>query len=200
MLAGALAPEARADADSLWEAWRERWSATSTYSAHFSQSIEISGTGTVLESSGRFYFSRPDLMRWDYLEGTRQTVVADGSFVWLYQPELEQVYRLAYSEAFGKAGLMALLVAGEELRARYQLTATEVRAGLLRLRLVPYRGEEPSLDLMVDADSFELSSIVVTDPAGSLVTMEFSETLRDGPLERALFSYTPAEGIDVITD
>ena len=56
-----------------------------------------------VESSGKFYFARPDRMRWDYLEGQRQVVVGDGNNVWIYQPDLEQVYRVDYGTAFGRS-------------------------------------------------------------------------------------------------
>ena len=182
----------------MWGAYEKRWAATRSYSAGFHQRIEIAGVDGTVESGGRFYFVRPDLMRWDYVEGQQQLVVGDGKNVWIYQPELEQVYRVDYSTAFGSGGLVALLAGREGLSRRYRVELIEAGASVLKIRLVPNGQVGELLDLSLTADTMDLIAVKVTDPAGSVTFVEFDGPLRNPVLKDELFRFTPPAGVDVI--
>lgn len=192
-------PQASAlTAEEVWSAYEKRWAETRSYSAGFHQRIEIAGVDGTVESGGRFYFVRPDLMRWDYVEGQKQLVVGDGSNVWIYQPELQQVYRVDYSTAFGSGGLVALLAGREGLSRRYRIELVESTGSLLKIRLIPNGEVSEMLDLSLTADSMDLVTVKVTDPAGSVTFVEFDGPLRNPVLKEDLFRFTPPAGVDVI--
>ena len=57
----------------------------------FTQSLtDVNGGGAKL-SSGTLALEAPRQFRWETLTPYKQTIVADGSRVWLYDPDLEQV-------------------------------------------------------------------------------------------------------------
>jgi len=182
----------------VWTSYEKRWAATRSYSADFRQRIEIAGVDGTVESGGHFYFVRPDLMRWDYVEGQKQMVVGDGSNVWIYQPELEQVYRVDYATAFGSGGLVALLAGREGLSRRYRVELMEATASVLKIRLIPNGEVGEILDLSLTADTMDLIAVKVTDPAGSVTFVEFDGPLRNPVLKDDLFRFTPPAGVDVI--
>ena len=198
-----LAPPVRAGAprsvDEVWEAYQKRWASTSTYEATFRQTIEISGIGGEVLSGGRFYFSRPDRMRWDYTEGDKQRVIGDGHWIWVYQPDLEQAYKIGYEAAFGSGGLVALLADREGLSQRYALDLVGETAATVTLRLRPKEGAGETLLLEMSADTMDLKSVVVSDPAGSMTYVEFRDIQRNGAIDAALFAFTPPDGVDIIT-
>lgn len=138
-------------------------------------------------------------MRWDYTEGQQQNVVGDGKWVWVYQPDLEQVYRIDYKAAFGAGGLVALLADREGLGKRYSLEFIDRTAESVRLRLVPREGAGETLDLELSSDTMDLRSVVVKDPAGSVTFVEFLDIRRNGELNSALFVFTPPAGVDIIS-
>jgi outer membrane lipoprotein carrier protein len=185
-------------AEEVWSAYETRWAATRSYSAGFHQRIEIAGVDGTVESGGRFYFVRPDLMRWDYVEGQKQLVVGDGSNVWIYQPDLQQVYRVDYSTAFGSGGLVALLAGREGLSRRYRVELIETTVKLLKIRLIPNGEIGEMLDLSLTADTMDLVAVKVTDPAGSVTVVEFDGPLRNPVLKDDLFRFSPPPGVDVI--
>ena len=145
-----------------------------------------------------FYFARPDRMRWDYLEGQRQTVVGDGSNVWIYQPELEQVYKVAYGAAFGSGGLVALLAGREGLSRRYRTTLLDAGSSTIQIRLIPAEGAGEMLDLTVAAGTMDLVKVRVTDPAGSVTIVDFNDPTRNAEVDENLFRFTPPAGVDII--
>jgi len=185
--------------DAIWSAYQQRWESTATYTATFNQSIEIDGIGGDVDSGGSFYFSRPDRMRFDYTRGQEQRVVGDGSWIWVYQPDLEQVYKVDYATAFGSGGLVALLGDREGLAERYELSLLDSTEGMVRLRLDPKAEVGETLELIMSADTFDLRSVVMTDPAGSVTRVEFEEVHRNVELKDGLFAFSPPAGVDVIT-
>lgn len=194
------APVPDVAAEAAWKAYEKRWSETTTYAAAFRQTIEVPDIGTKVESAGRFYFSKPDKVQWQYTEGPPQTVVGDGHWLWLYQPDLEQVYKIPYGKAFGRGGLVALLAGREGVSERYRATLDKPEPGTVRIHLTALEQGEGDLEVTLEADSFDLRAVVVRDAAGSVTKMVFSEPVRNRGLEASLFAFTPPDGVDIITD
>jgi chaperone LolA len=199
MTVGSASASPVEDVDKIWTAYRVRWASTSSYQATFRQRIEITGIGSDVTSGGMFYFSRPDLMRWDYTEGQEQNVIGDGEWVWVYQPDLEQAYRIEYKAAFGSGGLVALLADREGLSKRYRLELVDRNDESVRLRLMPREGAGETLELEMSSETMDLRSVVVTDPAGSVTFVEFIDARRNGEVDPELFVFTPPDGVDIIS-
>ncbi|RMF22861.1 MAG: outer membrane lipoprotein carrier protein LolA [Deltaproteobacteria bacterium] len=199
VVAAAVPARSAAPVDEVWAAYQARWQSTRSIAAGFRQRIDVDGIGGEVASSGQFYFSKPDRMRWDYVEGQQQTVVGDGSWVWIYQPDLEQVYRVAYETAFGRGGLVSLLAGREGLTERYRLELLERNDRSVTVRLTPRADVGETLDVTLAADTLDLRSLVVRDPAGSTTYVEFDDVKRNVDLDPSLFSFQPPAGVDVIT-
>ncbi len=197
--AAVTAAETSRSADQLWAAYAARWDSASSYKAVFKQHIEISGIGGDVSSGGIFYFEKPDKMRWDYLEGDKQQVVGDGRWIWVYQPDLEQVYKISYTQAFGSGGLVSLLAGREGIAQRYDLKLLSDDASAVSMRLTPKSGVGETLELLLDADTMDLRTVQITDPAGSVTSVEFNDVTRNVKLEAKLFSFEPPKDTDVIT-
>ncbi|MBI5504262.1 MAG: outer membrane lipoprotein carrier protein LolA [Deltaproteobacteria bacterium] len=193
-------PPRDAAAEAAWKAYEKRWSETTSYVAGFRQTIEVPDVGTRVESAGRFYFAKPDKVQWQYTEGPPQSVVGDGQWLWLYQPDLEQVYKIPYGKAFGRGGLVALLAGREGVSERYRATLDKSGDGTVRIRLTPLDKADGDLEVTLAADTFDLRAVVVHDPAGSVTNMVFSEPVRNRGLDVSLFTFTPPDGVDIITD
>ncbi|MEO6927089.1 MAG: outer membrane lipoprotein chaperone LolA, partial [Rhodanobacter sp.] len=58
---------------------------------HFSQTLTNANGQAAKTSSGTLALEAPREFRWDTLAPYKQTIVADGGRVWMYDPELEQV-------------------------------------------------------------------------------------------------------------
>ena len=74
-------------------------------SADFHQVVSMNGRQTA-SSSGHFELSRPARMRWTTSKPTQQILVADGQYIWVYEPALQQATkRLQKHGVTGTAGL-----------------------------------------------------------------------------------------------
>ena len=117
----------------------------------------------------------------------------------MYQPDLEQVYKVDYATAFGVGGLVTLLGDRQGLAERYNLSLLDSSGGVVRLRLDPKAEVGETLELVMSADTFDLRSVVMIDPAGSVTRVEFEEVHRNVELNDDLFAFSPPAGVDVIT-
>ena len=62
-----------------------------TMSATFKQFVRMDGSDTVQQVEGDVLFKKPDLMRLNHQLPEKQTVVSDGTFLWVYRPSTNQV-------------------------------------------------------------------------------------------------------------
>jgi outer membrane lipoprotein carrier protein len=199
-VAAAAPASATPEAETVWNAYSKRWSETEDYSAGFRQIIEVPDVGSRVESAGRFYFSKPGLVRWEYTEGPPQTVVGDGTWIWLYQPDLEQVYKIPYAKAFGRGGLVELLAGREGVSERYTATLQRPDATSVRILLKPRQEGTGDLEVTLEADSFDIREVVVHDAAGSTTKMTFAEPRRNHGIDKARFTFTPPDAVDIISE
>lgn len=193
-------PEQLAQAEAIWRAYETRWAGTESYEAQFDQRIEMPGVGAEVLSAGRFYFAKPDLVRWEYTDGPPQTVVGDGRWIWVYQPDLEQVYQVDYATAFGEGGLVALLAGREGLAERYHATLAPEGENSVVFDLRPTGNAMGAIRVAVDREFFDLKTVIFQDPAGSTTHMTFESVLRNQGVDASLFSFTPPKGVDIIRD
>jgi len=198
--AKAVAASSSPEAEAAWKSYEKRWAETDDYAAGFRQTIEVPDIGSKVESAGRFFFAKPGLVRWEYNEGPPQTVIGDGEWIWLYQPDLEQVYKIPYAKAFGRGGLVELLAGREGVAERYRASLERPDATSILIRLQALEEGEGDLEVTLEADTFDLKSVTVHDPAGSTTKMTFSEPLRNRGVDRGRFAFTPPPGVDIVSD
>jgi outer membrane lipoprotein carrier protein len=79
-----------------------------TLSAEFAQVVRNRDGDIVDRASGTLSLSRPNRFRWDYREPYVQTIVADGSRLWLYDRDLEQVTVRTLESGLGSTPAMLL--------------------------------------------------------------------------------------------
>ena len=193
-------PPSSPEAEAAWRAYEKRWSETADYSAGFRQTIDVPDVGSRVESAGRFYFAKPGLVRWEYTEGPPQTVVGDGTWLWLYQPDLQQVYKIPYAKAFGRGGLVELLAGREGVSERYRASLEKPDAATIRIRLKSISEGGGDLEVGLAAESFDLKAVTVHDAAGSTTQMTFAEPRRNHGIDKDRFTFTPPPGVDIISD
>ena len=91
-------------------------------------------------SSGDVALSAPRLFRWEYRKPYEQLIVADGSRVWVYDPDLQQATRRAQGAA-EQGSPLAALIDPKKLDRDYVVAEAGDADGLHWLSLKPRRGD-----------------------------------------------------------
>jgi len=167
-------------------------------SGNFSQTL-VDPSGKSQNSSGTLVLQAPRQFRWDTLTPSKQTIVADGSRVWLYDPDLEQVTvrRQDTEEAHSPLTVLTDL---SQLDKEFRVTEQGEHDGLqwLRLTSIAQNAQFAYADLGFDANG--LARMQFKDQLGSLTDIRFSNWKRNPDIPPQDFNFTPPKGADVIGD
>lgn len=165
----------------------------------FSQTLtDASGQGAKT-SSGTLALEAPREFRWDTTAPYKQTIVADGSRVWLYDPELEQVTVRVQSTEEAHSPLTVLTDVGQ-LDKNFAASEQGERDGLAWLRLTS-KGKDPQFDYVdLGFDDQGLKRMVFRDQLGATTDIRFSGWQRNVAIPPATFNFVPPPGTDVIGD
>jgi outer membrane lipoprotein carrier protein len=200
VVAAAPAPR-RPNASEVVDALQARYDSTASFRAAFRQEIESLALGQKLDSHGTVYYRRPGRMRWEFMAPEKQTVVADGRSIWMYQEAQRQVVRMELASAFRTTTPLSFLVGLGKLRDDFDAEIEAgAAAGVVRLRLRPRAkgGDVGALELELSSETYDIVGALVTDATGGMTRWRFSDLERNVALEDALFQFTVPEGVDLV--
>jgi outer membrane lipoprotein carrier protein len=203
------APESKAGQtvtrDELVARVQRRYDRTMRLHAHFRQETRLQGFDQVQTGAGQVWILKPGMMRWDYAQPERQTIIANGETLWIYLPEDRQAIRDQVNPSLGTR-TPALFLAGQaRLTELFTVAGTPTQVpgegGLLRLELTPKAGALPSsqVQLGIDAVSDLVTLVRVVDAVGNITTMWFSDIDTEAAVDVSLFQFQVPPGVEVIT-
>jgi outer membrane lipoprotein carrier protein len=166
--------------------------------AEFTQTL-YDEEGTLVEASeGLFQLQRPDRFRWSYRTPYVQEIVADGDFVWIYDPELAQVTVKPLAEALGSTP--ALLLSGSRgLEEAFTLRPLD-RGPLAWLELAPRNPESVFAAIRLGLDDAMLQRMELVDNFGQTTELTFEIRRVNPDLPDGTFRFDVPEGVDVVRD
>jgi chaperone LolA len=199
---GVLLVVSSARADALKDALaklQSRYESTKTMEADFRQTVESPTLAAPLKTSGKVAFEKPNHMRWDYDPPDKQTIVGDGETLWLYQPDMNQVIKTPLGQAFQAATPLTFLSGLGRVERDFDATLERETGEAWVLRLVPKQDAAlGALGLTVRKTDASIAEARITDAAGTITRIAFSNEKRNGSIEAARFKFAPPAGVDVV--
>ncbi len=165
----------------------------------FEQKIYDGKRKLVQESRGTFVFQRPGRFRWAYVKPYPQLIVGDGTKVWIYDEDLNQVTVRKFDQALGSTPA-ALLSGNNEVVKAFKITDQGTRDGLEWLQAEP-RDTESNFDKVRMGFGFSgLEAMELHDSFGQTTVLRFTSFQRNPAIDANSFRFTPPKGADVIGD
>jgi outer membrane lipoprotein carrier protein len=149
--------------------------------AEFSQVANNKSLGQDIKAEGTVYLKKGGKMRWDYKSPAPQQIVSDGTSLWVYTPELNQVNKGSAPKAL--AGPAGSFLAGLG-RVRNEFTVRFLNPA----RLV----------LSIDPKDSIVRQAVLYDQLQNTVTMTFTKVTPNAGLQDSVFVFTPPAGAAVV--
>ena len=172
---------------------------TTTARAHFAQIVLDRNLKTLQQVTGTMQFARPGKFRWEYDKPYEQLIVGDGSRVWLYDKDLNQVTVRRFDRAIGSSPA-ALLAGSNEIEKDYVLKALASRDGLDWLEAVPRARDTTFERINLGFGKSGLEAMELRDQFGQITVIKFSTVERNAKLAPEAFRFTPPKGADVISE
>ncbi len=165
----------------------------------FTQTIKDANGNAGKPSSGTLALQTPRQFRWETLTPTKQTIVADGSRVWLYDPDLEQV-TVRVQSAEESHSPLTVLTDVKQMDKDFNVVEQGEHDGLSWLRLTS-KAKDPQFDYAdLGFDANGLARMMFRDQLGATTDIRFSGWQRNAPIDPAIFNFVPPPGADVIGD
>jgi len=165
--------------------------------ADFDQEI-VDAEGAVREQAkGTLFLQKPGRFRWDYREPYAQQLVSDGTRVWLYDEELEQITVREAGESLSTTPAMLLSGRGD-VAATFEVRAGEQEEAWQWIVLTPKLEESDFRSVRLGFRGNDLERMELTDRLGQTARIRFSGIERNPGLPIALFEFDPPAGVDVV--
>lgn len=175
------------------------FSGLKTLTAEFEQRVQNSKFKATEVSRGTLSIQRPGRFRWDYRTPYVQQIVGDGTKIWIYDADLEQVTVRKMGLALGNTPAV-LLSDDQPLDKTFVLKDAGERLGARWLELVPKDQEASFGVIRLGVTAGVLTHMELVDNLGQSTALTFSQVKRNVPVDANLFKFTPPKKADVLDE
>ena len=169
---------------------------TDGISGTFSQTVQSKKRSQT--THGDFQILRPGLFKWDYTKPDKQTIVGDGTTIWLYDQDLAQVTKRAQNQTIGDSPA-AILSNKDALDASYTLKEDGSEGGIDYVRATPKSNNAGYQFIRIGFRGDALAAMQLRDSFGNNTTIRFNNLNTRPNLSRGQFTFTPPKGVDVLS-
>lgn len=163
----------------------------------FSQTVYDQNMQAKEQATGDMAFQRPGKFHWNYVKPYEQLIVSNGSKVWIYDSELEQVTVKKLDAAVGNTPAQ-LLSSSAALEKNFTITDVGSKDELEWVELTPRDTDTSFERVRLGFDSQNLRIMELKDNFGQITRLEFSHLQHNPRLAGSLFEFTPPPGVDVV--
>ncbi len=180
---------------------QRRYDATRDLVAEVEQETTMAKLGRTVRARGTVLFQKPGKMRWEMRNSTEEVIVADGTTLWIYRPEDQQVIRMPFAHAFRSSTPISFLTGVGRIKDDFEAQLGNPQGDTLVLVLVPKNkgaAEVGTLRLLVDAQTFDIVGAEVEDALGNLSRLRLANARRNVGVSAETFRFDPPPGVDVL--
>jgi len=170
--------------------------------ADFTQTIISKTRSNAEESKGTLLMQRPGKFRWDYVAPYEQQIVADGSKLWIYDIEMEQVIVKPLDLVLGNTPAV-LLSGNAAVTDKFIVTKVPTKIddnSLFWLELLPKDKDAGFQQLLLAFSNNELKIMELKDAFEQVTRISFSNMQRNPDIDALKFQFKVPAGVDVIDE
>lgn len=170
-----------------------------TLSADVLQLIVESDGGLLEQSDILMLLKKPDGFYWETFTPFPELIVTNGSKLWNYQPDLEQVVIEDWDSS--RSELAAQLLSGEteNLAKEYTIeSVTEQGSEQQKFELTPIAADNVYQLISINFMLSELESIYLDSKNGQQTVWRFENVIRNQAIADTQFEFLPPENIEII--
>ncbi|MCP3669861.1 MAG: outer membrane lipoprotein chaperone LolA [Gammaproteobacteria bacterium] len=171
---------------------------TKSVKANFTQTIISKSRDKASHAQGVLYIKRPNNFRWDYKVPYKQNIIADGTRVWVYEPDIEQVSTMMQKAALKGTPAVALM-GGEKLEKQFTMKELKRRHGMDWVELTPKDEDAQFTRILLALDKKGLKLMEMVDKKGLTSRFHFTEIVHGAKFSKDLFKFTPPDGYDMFS-
>ena len=185
----------------------DRYAKTQDLQGEFTQETIIEGFESGFKSTGKFYLKKPGLLRWDYLEPSKEHIYVDGDAVMMYVPEHQQVVKGTLTQIAASKGPLALLLGVGKLSQQFTVVEpsepSKDSRKLSDLTLIPKPVGDSAptiktIELQLFPESYLIQTITIFETSGNISRVHFDHVQVNQGLSTDLLKFTVPPDVVVV--
>ncbi len=164
--------------------------------ADFKQTVLDKDKQVVQQSSGRVAIQRPGKFSWIYTTPYEQQIIADGSELWVYDVDLDQVTVRPMKSGLAAAPIM-ILMKQEEIGSEFVVSEVGQRKFLYWVGLEPRSKDMDYSQVYIGLEDGAVKAMELRDNFGQSTQIVFENLRLDVVHNPDIFKFTPPPGVDV---
>ncbi len=178
---------------------QNRYAKSARFEADFVQITENKRFG-VRRSEGRVIFQKKGKMLWKYKSPEKKLIAADGSTLWIYDPEAGQVLINDKFRASQLPLAISLLWGEGDIYSSFDVKSAEEADGVMHIKLVPKERtpQVTMVELFVRTSDYSVLKTSLHDFQGTVNTLSFKNAVFGGPLGDNIFKFEIPKGAVVV--
>lgn len=159
--------------------------------------------GRLQRAYGKVMFYRGGLMRWEYERPEKKFFIYDGKKLWVYEPEVPQIFSGAADAERLKKALAFLTGEGKILEEYGVRKMDEVKLGFKKGVVIGLWPKDKNsafkrVELYLDGKTHRVVRSVVVDHEGNRNRLDFHNPKLGQQLDKKAFTFSPPPGVPVI--
>ena len=160
----------------------------------FTQTL-INEKGQALEkTSGVLYMKQPGKFYWAYQQPYSQKIISDGSTLWIYDEDLEQVTIRTMGDSIDQTPA-GIILGDSDLNKHFVQVEMGKIEGFDWVELTPRDPETQYRLIKLGFDQDNLGMMIIEDNLGQTTRIDFQSINRNVELDNSLFSLTLPEDV-----
>ena len=164
--------------------------------AEFKQTLLDEDKNVVQQSRGTLALQRPGKFAWKYMDPFEQHIVADGSELWIYDVDLDQVTVKPMDSGLATAPIM-ILMKQSDVSQQFSINEVGQRKFLYWLELEPHAKDLEYTHIYLGLEDDEIRAMELRDQFGQSTQIVFENVRVNVVHNPAVFVFDPPDGVDV---
>jgi len=170
-----------------------------SFEARFTQISKLAALDITEKASGKAFFSHPGKMRWEYQEPEHHEIITNGTSLWIFRPQENQVMQ-GNAASFFKSGAGGAFLSDISLiRKNYEIRTKEVTEDYVEIELTAIV-KTPDISLIIiriTQKTYEIRRVVTYNVYDDTTLFEF-DNIQFKNIDPAVFEFKAPQGSSII--
>ena len=168
-----------------------------SFNADFVQIVKDSTNQLIDESVGKVMFQKPNYFRWEYKAPSKNEIISDGEFLYLYDPDLKQVIVSKLDRQIGLSP--AMLLVSNNIHEFFNTKLISNSTNTTQYEATPKDLDKTFFKRVIFNFNYDqLKEMKVVDNFDNETTIQFFKIIQNQYINEGKFLFNYPDNIDVI--
>lgn len=197
-------PARTQDATTVVSNIQKKYASINDLKSPFSQETRIKDLEEKISSSGKVWFKKPAMMKWQYEEPWKDTIVSDGKKVWYFDSQENQVAETEFDSIWaGSLGSYTVISILEDLDRLFDVRigagSTDEQGNILLDLKQKDQEQSKQVTIAVDPKTYTLRQIIIGDLFGNTTIIKLGTAEVNLGIPDSFFTFKKPKGAGTVT-